>query len=218
MALRNKPHRLRSKSLLFFGFQWALLLILTSYSLAESAPRGYKKQDEYKSADQKTVVCIYRGKPFDWTGKLQVRVFQDDSPKLGGYLLWEGENRVTALVSYDGEFIAINHHLMSDTGLLYIFARQSDGTYKKADIDFRDQALLQFSNQQGLKEPPEFDHLYCHAEQWLTNYQFLGVLSGHMSGEHSLDGFWFIYDCRKGVFTFDLASINKKAFHKRYAK
>jgi len=56
--------------------------------------------------------------------------------------------------------------------------------------------------------------IYCYAETWLNDHQFLGVLSGHMSGEHSLGEFWFIFDCPTKQFSFDLREINKTGFHK----
>jgi len=189
---------------------------MVSQAFADPIPDGFKQEDEYKSDTQNTVVRVYRGKPDDWTGPMQFRVFRKENPPADGSLLWEGLNRASALISSDGESIAINHHAMSTDGLLYVFTRQANGSYKKIDIDFRDEALRVFTKQQGLKSEPGFDHLYCHAETWLTENQFLGVLSGHMSGEHALDGFWFIFDCRTKKFSFDFTSINKASFHKTH--
>ena len=172
-----------------------------------------KQDQEYESHTGDTIVRVYRN-PSESLGSMQFRVFRKDSSEPDGFLLWEGANRASALVSFDGESIAINQHAMSDLGLLFVFTRRGDGSYQKMDVDFEKEALKLFARQQELKEAPAFDHIYCYAETWLTDHQLLGVLSGHESGQHSLDGFWFIFDCSSKRFSFDLREINKTGFHK----
>ena len=135
---------------------------------------------------------------------MQFRVFRKDSPDQDGFLLWEGANRAAALVSFDGESITINQHVMSDLGLVLAFTRRQDGSYQKVDVDFQKEALKLFTKQEGFKNEPDFDHIYCYAKTWLTDHQFLGILSGHASGQSELDGFWFIFDCSSKKFSFDL--------------
>jgi hypothetical protein len=189
-------------------------LLVAASELASPLPPGFVKQDEeFKSQTQDTIVRVYRD-PSDFLGPMQFRVFRKDSPDQSGLLLWEGANRASALVSFDGESIAINQHALSDLGLLFVFIRRHDGSYRKVDVDFQKEALKLFTKQQGFKDEPRFDHIYCYAETWLTDHQFLGVLSGHESGRHSLDGFWFIFDCPTKRFSFDLREINKMGFHK----
>ena len=168
-------------------------LLVAASALASPLPPGFVKQDEeFKSQTQDTIVRVYRD-PSDFLGPMQFRVFRKDSPDQDGVLLWEGANRASALVSFDGESIAINQHAMSDLGLLFVFIRRDDGSYRKVDVDFQKETLKLFVKQLGLKEEPAFDHIYCYAETWLTDHQLLGELSGHMSGEYSLDGLWFIF-------------------------
>jgi hypothetical protein len=103
---------------------------------------------------------------------------------------------------------------MSDLGLLFGFTRREDGSYQREDVDFQKEAMELFVKQLGLKEEPSFDHIYCYAETWLNPRQLLGVLSGHESGQHVLDSFWFIFDCSTKKFSFNLREINKTGFHK----
>jgi hypothetical protein len=192
----------------------ATLVLTATCANAAPPPVGYVKEDtEFKSDTQNTTIRVYRDSS-DPIGAMQFRVFGKGISDPDGYLLWEGANRASAKLSFDGEGIAINNHAMSDLGQLFVFTRRQDGSYQKVDVDFQQEALKLFSKQLGLKEEPTFDHIYCYAEAWLTDHQFLGVLSGHMSGEHSLDGFWFIFDCPTKQFLFDLREINKTGFHK----
>lgn len=190
------------------------VICIGSHVFADSVPAGYKQEDEFKSATEDTVVKAYRGKPYDWTGPLQFRVFRKESPSVDGYLLWKaGFNRASVLISSDGENIAINHHAMSDLGLLYVFTRQMDGTYKQIDVDFQEQASQMFEKSLAPKSGPTFDHSYCYAKTWLTDHQFLGCFSGHESGKCELSGYWFIFDCNTKRFTFNLTDINKNSLH-----
>src|SRR5205085_3985579 len=190
------------------------LLLAAACALAVPPPAGFVKQDtEFKSDTQDTTVRVYRDSS-DPIGAMQFRVFGKGISDPDGYLLWEGANRASAKLSFDGEGIAINNHAMSDLGQLFVFTRRQDGSYQKVAVDFQKEALKLLVKQLGLNEEPAFDHIYCHAETWLTDHQLLGQLSGHMSGEHSLDGFWFIFDCSSRTFSFDLRAINKTSFHK----
>jgi hypothetical protein len=189
-------------------------LFVATTAPASPPPPGFVKQDqEYESQTQETIVRVYRD-PSEPLGPMQFRVFRKGSVDQEGVLLWEGANRASALVSFDGESIAINQHAMSDLGLLSVFTRREDGSYQKVEVDFQKEALKLFTKQQGLKDEPGFDHIYCYAETWLTDHQLLGVLFGQESGEHVLDGFWFIFDCSRKTFSFDLREINKMGFHK----
>jgi hypothetical protein len=153
-----------------------------------ATPDGFIKQEnEYNSETQDTIVRVYRN-PSEFLGPMQFRVFGKGISDPDGLLLWEGGNRASALLSFDGESIAINQHAMSDLGLLFVFTRREDGSYQKIDADFQKEALRLFVQQLGLKEQPSFDHIYCYAETWLNPHQLLGVLSGHESGQHVLDG------------------------------
>ena len=107
---------------------------------------------------------------------------------------------------------------MSDLDLLYIFTRQPDGTYKQINVDINEKVSQLFEKSIAPKPSPVFDHSSCYAQTWLTDYRFLGVYSGHMSGECELKGFWFIFDCSTKTFSFDLTNINKNSlqyFHKK---
>jgi hypothetical protein len=192
----------------------AALLIAATYALASRLPAGFVKEDtEFKSDTQDTTIRVYRDSS-DPIGAMQFRVFGKGITDPDGYLLWEGANRASAKLSFDGEGIAINNHAMSGLGKLFVFTRRQDGSYQKVDVDFQKEALKLFVKQLGLKEEPGFDHIYCYAETWLSDHQLLGGLSGHMSGEHWLDGFWFIFDCSSRTFSFDLRAIDKTSFHK----
>ena len=46
----------------------------------------------------------------------------------------------------------------------------------------------------------------------MTDRYLLGVLSGYVSGESVLDGFWFILDLESKEFSYDLAIVNASAF------
>ena len=190
---------------IFHGISLVTLLV-TASAVASPPPPGFVKQDEYKSQTEDTIVRVYRD-PSDFLGPMQFRVFRKDSPDQDGFLLWEGANRAAALVSFDGESIAINQHVMSDLGLLFAFTRRENKLqYQKVDVDFQKEALKLFTKQEGLKYKPDFDHIYCYAKTWLTDHQFLGILSGHASGQSELDGFWFIFDCSsQEKFSFDPA-------------
>ncbi len=191
-----------------------LWLFVIASALASPPPSGSVKQDtEFKSHTEETTVRVYRD-PSDFLGPMEFRVFGKGISDPDGFLLWKGGNRASALLSFDGESIAINQHAMSDLGLLFVFTRRDDGSYQKVDVDFQKEALKLFEEQLGFKEEPSFDHIYCYAETWLSAHQLLGVLSGHESGQHVLDGFWFIFDCSTKQFSFDLCEINKAGFHK----
>jgi hypothetical protein len=191
----------------------ALPIFVAVAALGSPLPPGFVKQDEeYKSHTQDTIVRVYRD-PSEFLGPMQFRVFRKDSADQNGILLWEGANRASAVVSFDGESIAINQHAMSDLGLLFVFVRGADGSYRKVNVDFQKEALQLLTKQLGFKEEPSSDHIYSYAETWLTDHQFLGSLSGKESGQHSFD-FWYIFDCSTKKFSFDLREINSTGFHK----
>jgi hypothetical protein len=192
-----------------------IYIAIGSLALADSIPKGYKLEEEFKSQTEDTIVRAYRGKPYDWTGSLEYRVFRKESPSVNGYLLWKGQNRASVLISSDGENIALNNHVMSDLGLLYVFTRQKDGTYKNSDIDFMDKVSQMFeeSLSKKLDQAVDLDHSYCYANTWLSDHQLLGVFTGHESGRLTLSGYWFIYDCNTKDFSFDLTNVNQSAIH-----
>jgi hypothetical protein len=196
-------------------FRSALLasLFVATVALASPPPEGFVKQDqEYESQTGDTIVRVYLNPGAG--GPMQLRVFRTGSADQDGFLLWESQNGASALVSFDGENIAINHREDSDTGLLYVFTRRQDGSYQKIDVDFQKEALKLATKQLGFKNEPGFGHIFCGASFWLTDHQFLGVLSGKELGQYSLEGFWFIFDCSTKRFSFDLREINKFGFHK----
>src|SRR5438309_744782 len=157
----------------------APVIIAATCASAAPPPLGFAKEDaEFKSDTQDTTVRVYRDSS-DPIGAMQFRVFGKGISDPDGYLLWEGANRASAKLSFDGEGIAINNHAMSDLGLLFVFTRRQDGSYQKVDIDFQKEALELLVKQLGLKEEPAFDHIYCYAETWVTDHQLLGELSGH---------------------------------------
>jgi hypothetical protein len=200
---------------IFHGRSFVALLV-TASALASPPPPGFVKQDEeYRSDSGDTIVRVYRN---DDDMKMQFRVFRTGSADQDGFLLWEGSSvtSASALVSYDGANIAINRKEDSDHGVLFVFTRRQDGSYKRIDVDFQKQAWKLFIEQLGLKNQPVFSHIFCSAQAWLTDRLLVGVLSGFELGQHphSLDGFWFIFDCSSKKFFFDLREINKYGFDK----
>ncbi|MGH8092226.1 MAG: hypothetical protein ACREIF_01965 [Chthoniobacterales bacterium] len=192
-------------------------LFLATMAFASPLPSGFVKQDEeYRSESGDTIVRVYRKDDADMT--MQFRVFRTGDADQNGLLLWQGSGATdaSALVSYDGGNIAINRKENSDLGVLFVFTRRQDGSYKRIDVDFQKQAWKLFTEQLGLKNEPVFDHIFCNAQAWLTDSLFVGVLSGFELGPHphSLDGFWFIFDCSTKKFFFDLREINKFGFDK----
>src|ERR1700720_3287188 len=190
-------------------------LFVATVALASPLPEGFVKGDEeYRSESGDTIIRVYRKDDADMT--MQFRVFRTGSADQDGFLLWEGSGATSAsaLVSSDGEKIAINRKDSSDLGLLFVFTRRQDGSYQKIDVDFQKEALKLFTKQLGFKNEPVFGHIFCNAQAWLTDSLFVGVLSGFELGQHSLDGFWFIFDCSTKKFFFDLREINKFGFHK----
>ena len=137
----------------------AMLILAVTYAIATPPPAGYVKEDtEFKSDTEDTTIRVYRDFS-DPIGAMQFRVFGNGISDPDGYLLWEGANRASAKLSYDGEGIAINNHAMSDLGQLFVFTRRQDGSYQKVDVDFQKEALKLFVKQLGLKEEPALDHL-----------------------------------------------------------
>jgi hypothetical protein len=66
-----------------------------------------KQDEEYKSENEHTIVPVYRN-PSEFLGPMQFRVFGKGISDPDGLLLWQGSNRASALLSFDGESIAIN--------------------------------------------------------------------------------------------------------------
>ena len=157
---------------------------------------------------------------------MQFRVFyqpgKDDDEKdtktftdRNGQLLWEGENRASPVISFDGEGIIINHHALSDLEELIVFVRRTDGGYDKANVDFQEETLKLLAKQERMKTSPDFDHISCYGETWVNEHALLGSLRGHLSGESYWDSFWFIFDCKTKRFSFDLREINKSVYHSK---
>jgi hypothetical protein len=193
---------------------WLASLFVAAVALASPLPEGFVKEDEeYRSESGDTIVRVYRKDDADMT--MQFRVFRTGSADQDGFLLWEGSGATSAsaLVSSDGENIAINRKDSSDFGLLFVFTRRQDGSYQKIAVDFQKEALKLFTKQLGFKNEPVFGHIFCNAQAWLTDHQLLAVLSAQELGQHSLV-FWFIFDCSTKTFSFDLREINKFGFHK----
>ena len=111
----------------------ALPVFVAVAALGSPVPPGFVKQDEeYKSQTQDTIIRVYRD-PSEFLGLMEFRVFGKGISDPDGFLLWKGGNRASALLSFDGESIAINQHAMSDLGLLFVFTRRDDGSYIRFD-------------------------------------------------------------------------------------
>ena len=195
-------------------------LFVATVALASPPPEGFVKQDrEYESPSGDTIVRVYQNEDMD----MQLRVFRTGNADKDGFLLWEGSGVAgggSALVSFDGENIAINQRDSSDLGLLFVFTRRQDGSYQKIDVDFQKEALKLATKQLGFKNEPSFGRypkFFCNADTWITDHQLLAVLSAQELGQHSLV-FWFIFDCSTKTFSFDLREINKFGFHQTKKK
>jgi hypothetical protein len=191
-----------------------------SMLFAETIPEGYKLEEEFKSDTGDTIVKAYRGKPYDWSGSLEFRVYRTDSPTVNGSLLWKGENRASALISYDGENIAINNHVMSDLGLLYVFTRQNDGTYIKCDFDFmkKTSEIVKEELSKMVNGKVVFDHSYVYGNTWLSDHQLLVGFSASNSGNYNISSYWFIFNTDSKALNFNLNKVNQCSIHFNDAK
>src|SRR5436190_2617445 len=107
----------------------APLIVAATCALAAPPPAGFVKEDtEFKSDTEDTTIRVYRDSS-NPIGQMQFRVFGKGISDPDGYLLWEGANRASARLSFNGEGIAINNHAMSDLGQLFVFTRRHDGSY-----------------------------------------------------------------------------------------
>src|SRR4051812_35367902 len=117
------------------------VLFTVAHAIAAPPPPGFVKEDtEFKSDTEDTTIRVYRDSS-NPIGQMQFRVFGKGISDPDGYLLWEGANRASAKLSFNGEGIAINNHAMSDLGQLFVFTRRHDGSYQKIDVDFQKEAL-----------------------------------------------------------------------------
>ena len=127
-------------------------------------------------------------------------------------LLFTHNNRASWLVSDDENFIAVNHHAMSDLGLLHVFLRNKEGVFHEVKKNFNEMVSKLMTEQLNLKTEPGFDHIYCYADAWLRDGHLLAHLEGHESGVHFVDGWYFIYDVKNDDFSWDLSKLNQGAF------
>lgn len=127
-------------------------------------------------------------------------------------LLFTHWNRAHSLISDDEQFIALNHHAMSNYGLLHVFIRNKEGLFTEVKKDFHEATRKLIAKDTGSIE--RFDHSYVYADCWLRDGLLMAHFVGRESGEHYIDPWYFIYDAKNDKFIMDLKELNKNVFHK----
>ena len=195
--------------------QRTLLLILCLWQgvayTQEFPPNDFKEMRSEESPLGTFKIIQYQHDPDDLMSESQIWL-QANKPKFKTQLLFTFSNQASWLISPDDNFIAINNHVTSTDGMLYIFVRGQDGLFKEVKKDFREVTHKLMATQLKLKNEPWFSHEYCYADYWLRDGLLLGHLEGSESGAQFLKPWYFIYNVRKDQFSWDLSNINKGAF------
>lgn len=190
----------------------ALLCLLPLLAEAvDFPPAGFVEVSSEKSPLDAFKVIHFKRDPEDFSSDSQIWL-QALKPPFKTQLLFSHNNRASWLISGNEEFIAINHHALSDLGLLHVFAQGKDGAFHKIEKEFGEVARKLMTSQLKLAEEPGFDHEYCYADAWLRDGLLLAHLEGHESGVHFLKEWYFLYDAKGDRFSWDLSRINEGAF------
>ena len=193
-------------------FLVVLWFVLTVAAGAQDyPPKGFTKVYADNSPQNSFEIVHFKQNPDDFSSDSQVWLHAL-KPGFKTQLLFTHNNRAAWLVSADENFIAINHHAMSDLGLLHVFSRNKEGVFQEVKKDFYEATSKLMAEQLKLKPQPGFDHIYCYADAWLRDGYLLAHLEGHDSGVHFLDGWYFIYDVKHDDFIWDLSKVNTGAF------
>lgn len=193
-----------------------VLFLVILQSLAPGAnefpPKGFTELSTLVSPYGSFSVMHFKQDPDDFSSDSQIWIHAL-KPDFQDQLIFTHNNRSAALISDDENYIAINHHELSGLGNFIVFKRNEKGGFDKVDKDFlalaKDMAIKKLKLEH---DALEFDHEYCYADTWMRDGLLLGHVRGDLSGEAWLKEWYFIYDAKHDVFTWDLAKLNKGTY------
>ncbi len=174
-------------------------------------PKGFTEMSSVESSSGGFSVVHFKKDPQDYSSDSQIWVHAT-KPDFKTQLLFTHNNRSAVLISDDEDYIAINHHELSGLGVLIVFKRNEKGGFDEVKKDFLKVMQAQMAKEFKLDKDMGFDHEYCYADVWMRDGLLLGHINGNLSGEYSLDEWYFIYDAKKDRFIWDLNKINKGTY------
>ena len=193
----------------------SFMMLLLPVIGADVSPKGFTQMTSDESSSGSVQVIHYKKDTKAYDSESQIWV-HSTKEEFKDQLLFTHYNRSSTLISDEGDYIAINHHELSGLGQLYIFMRNDKGGFEKVKLDFLATIKEQVKKELSLGDNAlGFDHEYCYADRWMRDGLLLGHLRGNLSGETTLEEWYFIYDVRKNHFVSDLKMINKGTYSEK---
>jgi hypothetical protein len=124
-------------------------------------------------------------------------------------LLFTHERHAEIIFSPDEKYLVINNQCLSNEARVLLY-RQKAGLEYELAADLTDAAWQFFAHENGLKDPPGFDHSYVSALQWLGEKSptILLSLDGHIDGRNHTSDWICLYEVATGKFDTDLKKMN----------